>query len=354
MYYSSEPLLDERKQKILKAVVREHVQSAEPVGSGALMLHYNLGVRAATIRNEMAELSELGYLKQPHTSAGRIPSDHGYRFFVDRLMGHAILPKREALAARETLATVANELDLAITQTCRLLAGITRCASVATPPSTQDTEVSFIGLSKVDSRKLLLVIALSDGRVEHRVHDPGEPISVADAERVSNMLASRFAGKTLDEIRSVTAQETLAQSQSAPERAYCDVLTTLRQVVESLAIPDGEVHVEGTRFILSQPEFKDISRLEGILAALEERRRLYQLLSKTMLGPDVTVIIGRENPYNDMQETSFVAARYRIGSRTAGTIGVIGPTRMDYRHAVAAVEAMAQSLSELLTLLSFG
>lgn len=348
--YASEPLLDERKQKILKAVVHEHVGSAEPVGSEVLVLHYDFGVKSATVRNEMAELADMGYLRQPHTSAGRVPSDLGYRFYVDRLMGRAVLSRREAAKAKEKLSSVAQELELAISQTCRMLAALTRCTCVATPPSAEDTVIHHISVSKVGRWKLLLVIALSDGRVEHRIHDPGAHLTCADVEKISNMLASRYVGRSIDAVDTLKMDEDFCPRD--PLRA--DVISALRQLVESLSPDEEEACVEGTSYILTQPEFKDLLRLEGILAALEERKRLFQFLSKAMLGPEVTVIIGSENPYRDMHETSFVGSRYKIGDRVVGTIGVIGPTRMDYRRAIAAVEAMASNLSNLLTVLSFG
>jgi len=343
--------LDERKRRILKAVVHEHVETAEPVGSEALALHYDLGVRPATIRNEMAEMADMGYLRQPHTSAGRVPSDMGYRFYVDRLMGSAILLRREASRAGERLAAEATELDRVISQTCRILSGLTRYTSIATQPTAQNTIISHVSLSKVAGRKLLLVVALSDGRVEHRILDLGAEVSDADMVRTSNLLASRFVGEEIDAIGAPATDAALPQAQ--PLASVCaEVLAVLRQVAESVSLSEAEVWIEGTSYFFKQPEFKDVAKLDAVLAALEERKRLYQLLTRTILGPNVTVVIGSENPYHEMHGTSFVASRYKIGDRVAGTIAVIGPTRMDYRGAVAAVEAMARNLGELLTLLS--
>ncbi|MBI2844794.1 MAG: heat-inducible transcription repressor HrcA [Armatimonadetes bacterium] len=343
--------LDTRKQRILKAIVQEHVGTAEPVGSEALVTNYDFGVRSATIRNEMAEMAEMGYLRQPHTSAGRVPSDLGYRFYVDRLMGTATLPRREAVVAKEQLSSLASEVDFIITQTCRILTGLTRYTSVATQPSTDNTRISHIGLSKVAGRKLLLVVALSDGRVEHRILDLRRQVSSSEVEKTANLLASKLVGQEIETIKT-TGWTRGSLSADPVSDLIADVLGALQHVIDSLSRPDTDVCVEGANHILRQPEFKDVDRLEGVLELLEERRRLYQFLSRAILGADVMIIIGTENPFREMHDTSFVGAKYRIGSRVAGTIGVIGPTRMEYQRAVAAVDAMARNLSELLTLLS--
>lgn len=349
--YDRNSKLDERKQRILKAIVHEHVETAEPVGSGALLLHYDFGVRSATIRNEMAEMSEMGYLKQPHTSAGRVPSDLGYRFYVDKLMGEVSLPESDDLSAKEHLSEVEAELERIIARTCRILTGLTRYTSVATQPVSIGTVISHIGISKLAGRKLLLLVVCSDGRVQHRLLDVRREVCDRDVELASNQLAKKFSGATLESIRaaskvgqraSVTPEPTLFES----------AVEVLNQIIDSLSDVEADVHVEGTNYILRQPEFKDVSRLENLLAILEERSTLYQFLTRAMLEQDVTVVIGQENPFDGMRETSFVAAKYKIGERTAGMIGVVGPTRMDYRRAVAAVEAVSKSMSDLLTLIS--
>lgn len=350
MRTQSEPL-DVRKQRILKAVVHKHVETAEPVASEMLVQHYHLGVRSATIRNEMAELAEMGYLRQPHTSAGRVPSDQGYRFYVDRLMGRAYLREREVLAARQRLTEVADELDRIINHTCRILTGLTRYTSVAIRTSIDEITIRHISLSKVGNEKLLLIVALSDGQVEHRIVDCQTAVQESEAVQASNLLSARFVGKTLQQINDADQTDLFAEKQS-PGSIYSMSFNLLSQMAESLSLSEPSVHVEGTHCVLKQPEFQDLSRLEAILTALEERTRLYQLLTRAVLGPNVTIIIGSENPYREMQDASFIAARYRIGDRTAGTIGIIGPTRLDYRRAVAAVDAMARNLSELLTTLS--
>lgn len=340
--------LGERKQKILKVVVQQHVETAEPVGSEMIAAQHDLGVRSATIRNEMAELSDLGYLKQPHTSAGRVPSDLGYRFYVDRLMGPAVRSTWNDASTRQLLHSVAAEIDAVIAESCRMLSRLTSYISIATQRASNDVAINHVMLSRVGEGKLLAVVVLSDGHVEHRMLNHSGRLSAADAERISAMVAGYFVGVSLE--NAVTAGAEPLDPQAHPVCAMA--VEAVREIAKSLASEDDDVHVEWTNYVLKHPEFKDVARLERILAALDERRLIYQMLSRTVLGRDVAVIIGSENPYVDMQSTSFVATTYRIGTRTVGTLGVIGPTRMDYRRAISAVNAMAGNLSELLTLLS--
>ncbi|MEN6372697.1 MAG: heat-inducible transcriptional repressor HrcA [Armatimonadota bacterium] len=344
--------LDNRKRKILKAVVHEHVETAEPVASESLVQHYDFGVRSATIRNEMAEMADMGYLRQPHTSSGRVPSDLGYRFYVDQLMDAPHLPMSDAVKAKESLASAAVEFDRAISQTCRILTGLTRYTSIATQIVGKETIIRHISLSRITGRKLLLVVVLSDGRVEHRIVDPGISVQDRDVIQVSNLLSSHFCTASIGAVLSADDIDIPQPVSQSAGTIYSRAKYVLKNLAESLSFSDTSVHIEGTNYILSQPEFQDVLRLTSILSALEERTRLYQLLSRLVLGPDVTVIVGAENPYNEMQDTSFVAASYKIGDKVVGTIGVIGPTRMNYRRAVAAVEVMARNLSNLLTDLS--
>ncbi|MCL5104616.1 MAG: heat-inducible transcriptional repressor HrcA [Armatimonadetes bacterium] len=341
--------LDSRKQVILKAVVTDYVRTVEPVGSHTLMTRYHFGVKSATIRNELAELAELGYLHQPHTSAGRIPSDLGYRFYVDRLMEAVDLDSIEAAGARDRLIPHRTEVDIIIEQTCRILADLAHYTSMATSPMAKDAVVSHISVANVGRSKLLAVLVLSNGRVIHELLEFDSATVQPDPVRATNFLTRRLGGRTLESI-SAGAMEDLPPDAVDMKDMLGKVMQFIRREVEST--DEGDVHLEGASYIMHQPEFKDIERLEAVLSVLEQRKALYKLFSTVYLGPGTTVIIGSENPLGEMRDCSFVAAPYRIYGRIAGTIGVIGPTRMDYPRAVGAVEFMARNLGDLLTALS--
>jgi len=339
-------LIDSRKQIILKAVVTDYVRTAEPVGSAMLVERYRFGVKSATIRSELAELAEMGYLHQPHTSAGRMPSDRGYRFFVDWLMDSASLDSRQADRALGKLNPHRSEVDIIIDQTCRILADLAQYTSMATSPAIKDATISHISIVSIGGDRLLAVVMLSNGRVLHELLELDRPI---DPVRATNFLTGRLVGREL-------AMACAGPMESVPEDAV-DMAELLGKVMEFLrreAESDDEtdVHLEGAGYMMHQPEFKDVERLETVLSLLDRRRMLYRLFSSVYLGPDVTVIIGSENPLDEMRDCSFVASKYSINGRVAGSIGVLGPTRMDYPRAVSAVHFMAANLGELLTSLS--
>ena len=346
--YSTTPI-DYRKQVILKAVVTDYVQTAEPVGSHTLVTRYELGVKSATIRNEMAELSELGYLRQPHTSAGRIPSDLGYRLYVDQLMDTIGLPQAEAAYAKDKLAPSRSEVELIVESTCRILSDLSHYTSMATHPDRTDAVISHISVANVGQGKLLAVMVLDNGRVVHELLEFDTKSRKLDPIKATNFLTQMFAGRTLQSVRA-TAMESIPEDIAD----MVDLFGKVYQFVKRELDPkeDTEISMEGASYIMQQPEFKDVDRLEAILSVLEQRSALYKLLSSVYLGPEVMIIIGSENPVSEMRDCSFVGTKYRIRGRTAGTIGVVGPTRMDYRRAVGAVEFMARNLGELLTSLS--
>lgn len=345
----NEPItpIDDRKQVILKAIVTDYVRTAEPVGSHTLMTHYSLGVKSATIRNEMAELAELGYLRQPHTSAGRVPSDRGYRFYVDRLMQPGGLPTNEADTVKNRMAPRRTEMDVILEQTCRILSDLARYASVATHPVLHGATISHASIAQVGQDRFLALLVLDNGQVFHEFVELSPEVRKLDPAAATNYLMAKLGGKTV---------ESAVASLPAEEDPF-EMKEMLGKVVECVkrefgSVEEADVTTEGTGYIVQQPEFRDARRLEAVLSVLEQRSALYKLFSSVYLGPEVTVLIGAENPIAEMQDCSFVGARYKIAGRDAGTIGVLGPTRMDYRRAVGAVEFMARNLGDLLTALS--
>lgn len=360
--------LDLRKQRILQAVVEDYVATAEPVGSQVLVTRYTLGVKSATIRSEMAEMSEWGYLRQPHTSAGRVPSDRGYRFYVNRLMPLPVIQTDEAVHLRHAVASAASELSALLRQTCKLLAQMTHLPAVATPPDTGDTVLRQIFVSPVVGDKLLLVLLFSTGRAENRVFlvdRPAQPLSANDALHVANALNVRFAGASLSALRALSADET--RSAPPPEIArfgphWTRLVREIAQVAQAVVASDTPLVVEGSHAVLEQPEFRDVERACAILSTLQERAALLEMLGGTTSAlapesaasatPTVRMAIGQENGRVDWADWAVVSCAYFVGEKEAGRIGVLGPTRMDYARASASVGFMARTMSDFLTRLS--
>jgi heat-inducible transcriptional repressor len=332
--------LDQRKQMVLRAIVTEYVRSAEPVGSERLAESHEFSAKAATIRNEMAALAQLGYLVQPHTSAGRIPSDKGYRFYVDRLMG------MDVVRPHVPRARFRAELDEVLRQTCRILAGLTHCAAVATPPQSEAVTLQQIHVTPVTASRILLVVLLSSGEVEHRILEFGDAVPATTLTRISNLLNEQLSGLPLEAARRTRPVIPV-------EMAGLEMLVGgLRDAVADTLRRDlaQEAVLEGTTQVLREPEFHDDVRRERLLRALENRREVLESLRALDQGVDVT--IGTENPLPTMQEFSFVSSRYYVGSHMTGVIGVFGPTSMAYSHTIPAVRSVARTLGEVLTRLS--
>ena len=345
--------LDLRKQRILHAIVQDYVATAEPVGSHILVERYSLGVKSATIRNEMAEMSERGFLRQPHTSAGRVPSDLGYRFYVNRLMSLPVLQDGEVRQIRRAVASASSELDAILRQTCRLLAEMTQLPAVATSPDTDDTQLRQVFLAPAGAEKALLALLFSTGRTENRL--VGElRLTAGDALHLANALNERFAGKTLAELSVRTPDET-----PPPELVrFARFWQRLAQEVSSAAVAlrsETPVFIEGASAALNLPEFRDVERLSQFLSLIQERAALLEMLGGAVSGampPAVQVVIGEESGRPAMMDYSVVSASYYIGVRERGSIGVLGPTRMDYARVSAAVELMAKTMTDILTRLS--
>ena len=335
--------LDRRKQTLLQTIVMTYVERAEPVGSHFLAAQESLGVRSATIRNELAEMTELGYLRQPHTSAGRIPSDLGYRYYVDHLMAWDRLSPTDARSIRGAQKLSEGDLEQLLTQTCRVLSSLTRYTSVASPPASEEPVIRQVHLVQVAPKQVLAVVVLDNGQVVHRFSEVGASLSPSAVTRLGNILDTHLRDRPISQV---------PQAPPAVDEAreYDEVLRTLLAVVgRGLAQEEGDLFLDGASRILEQPEFREANRVEPLIRFLEGRRTAYEILRRLLEQQDLAVSIGHENPHEAMHEVSFVAARYGTGSGRFGWIGLLGPTRMHYEQAVPAVQYAARVLSETLS-----
>lgn len=339
--------LDPRKQLILRAVVHDHVATAEPVGSETLVLRYPLGVKPATVRNELAEMSDMGYLYQPHTSAGRVPSTVGYRYFVDRLMQCSPI----ADSVRERLRQIPEkhgELVHLLGETCRMLAQLTRYTSMAMTLSDPGLTIRQIVLSPISSTRLLLVLVFSSGHVENRLFDAPDHTSLDDLGKASEALSIHVIGQPLRSVsaRAVPGIELNQRARRIFDRALKQIKTVARDQTRGKLLIAGEMH------ILEQPEFqRDIAQLESLIEALDEQSAVLQSFDSTD-AETVRVTIGKEHVAESIHACSIVASRFYSGMTEVGSIGVLGPTRMRYEEVVPVVEIMAQSLTNVLTRLA--
>jgi heat-inducible transcriptional repressor len=336
-------VLDERKLDVLRAIVEDYVATHEPVGSKTLVDRHNLGVSPATVRNDMAALEEEGYITQPHTSAGRIPTDAGYRLFVDKLSTVKTLSPAEKKAIASFL-TGAVDLDDVVRRTVRLLAQITRQVAIVQYPTLTRSHVRHVEVVTMTPKRLLLVLITSAGRVEQRiVESPGEVDErlVSDLRsRLNTALAGQRLSDAADSLATVT--ETFAPTDRPLVAA---IVTTLLEAFTD----EGEqrIAVGGAANLTRYGD--DFERnVKPVLEALEEHVILLKLLGEATNPQTLTVRIGHENPYEELATTSVIATAYGSKSEALATLGIVGPTHMDYPSTMGAVRAVARYVSQIL------
>jgi heat-inducible transcriptional repressor len=325
----------------LRAIVEDFVSTNEPVGSKSLVDRHNLDVSPATIRNDMAVLEEQGFIVQPHTSAGRIPTDQGYRLFVDRLSGVKPLSSAERRAI-ETFLTGAYDLDDVVTRTVRLLAQLTRQVAVVQYPSLTRSAVRHIELVPLTDRRLLLVLITDTGRVEQRTVDLPAAIGEEAITQLRAVLNACLDGRKLADVASVVAE--LPERVTPVERPNAAAVFSV--IVETLVDRHEERVVVGGAANLTQADFS--RGLREVLEALEEQVVLMRLLGESGDHATVTVRIGSENDVQGLRSTSLVTTGYGTGEQSLARLGVLGPTRMDYPTAMGAVRAVARYVGQIL------
>lgn len=330
--------LDRRKKALLGVVVDAYVARAEPVGSEWIAAAGNLGVRSATIRNELAEMTDLGYLRQPHTSAGRIPSTLGYRYYVDHLMASVRLPAPDTRPLLSIERYTEGDVEQLLVQTCRMLSDLTHYTAVAAPPTAGEVRVRSIHLAQMGDSQVLLVGVLESGRIIHRFVELPAPVTPSEVTRLSNGLHEMLRGAAPSGFAAAQVPAGLAAQE--------ETLRLLAGVLQrGLGEESGDVFLQGASHMLEQPEFRAADRVEPLIRLLEERRSAYEQLRDLLAERSLAVVIGEENPHAAFQECSVVMARYRAGGMT-GWVGVVGPTRMCYPRAVPAVRLAARALGE--------
>jgi heat-inducible transcriptional repressor len=334
-------VLDDRKLAVLRAIVEDFVSTNEPVGSKSLVDRHNLDVSPATIRNDMAVLEEQGFIVQPHTSAGRIPTDQGYRLFVDKLSGVKPLSSAERRAI-ETFLAGAYDLDDVVMRTVRLLAQLTRQVAVVQYPSLTKSAVRHIELVPLTDRRLLLVLITDTGRVEQRAVDLPAPIGDEAITQLRAVLNACLDGRKLADVASVVAE--LPERVTPVERPNAAAVFSV--IVETLVDRHEERVVVGGAANLTQADFS--RGLREVLEALEEQVVLMRLLGESGDHATVTVRIGSENEVQGLRSTSLVTTGYGTGDQSLARLGVLGPTRMDYPTAMGAVRAVARYVGQIL------
>jgi len=336
--------LDARKLRILQTIIDEYVLSAAPVGSRSISRTPGFNLSSATIRNEMADLEEMGFLEQPHTSAGRIPSDKAYRLYVDSMMNRAQLSEDEIKRIRSHFTARVDELDAVLKQTAKAISSITQYTAMVLPPELDNDRLRHIQLVPLTEGKALIVVVTDTGFAKDMIIRVGDRMSTSELEQISRLLTERLRGCRMDMVSDRIAAE--LSSELADKRHF---LTNLVDAISRKIHPNSHnVELSGTVNMLHYPEYSDLNKARNFLAAVEGREALYGMLKRASTL-EFTVTIGSENEHEPLRDCSIVTATYRMGDLPMGSIGVIGPTRMNYSKVISVLEYMRRSLSEVLT-----
>ncbi len=337
--------LTQRKKKILRAVVEHYIATAEPVGSKALLEMLDLEVSSATIRNELADLTELGFLEQPHTSAGRIPSPKGYRLYVNELMEQQRLSMEETRQINEALHLKMKELDKVIDQAGRMVSQLTHYPAFALAGGARRMTIRRFDLIMVDPNSFIIVVMTDTNVVKNKlVHLPSD-LSEPQLQLLTTLLNASFVGKNLDEL----TPELMRVAEHAAGSSYGLISLVVSFAMEVLDdLENSSVYTSGASHILDHPEYQDVGKAQKLMTYLNNEQSLVQSLAIPNMGNDNTkILIGPENVADELKDTSVILASYDIGDGMKGVIGVVGPTRMDYAKVAAKLSYVADGLSKL-------
>ncbi|MBE6021500.1 MAG: heat-inducible transcription repressor HrcA, partial [Clostridiales bacterium] len=333
--------LTERKLRILQAIIDDFVFSAEPIGSRTLSKKYELGISPATIRNEMADLEEMGYLTHPHTSAGRVPSDKAYRLYVDSLMQRAPVPEVQQAAIRSRLNENLSELNKTIERAATLLSEITNLTAFALTPKEDTNRLKYINLLPVDERSVVLMIVTETGKVSNTVLRLKTGYDARKLEILSKMLTYNYRGKELSSILTVDIIKSVEVDIEAMSGLMENIMPEFLRTLEKML--DTELYMEGLTNIFNIPEYNDIDKARMFMGMLNKKERISKVLDERADG--IMITIGEENTDDEMKDCSLITATYRVNGKFIGKLGVIGPTRMKYDKVTSLIEFMTDNLS---------
>ncbi len=336
--------ITERQKIILALAIRDYIEKAQPVASERLVEDYHLRFSSATVRNDLATLTDMGYLRQPHTAAGRVPTEEGYRYFVRQLMGHIELPDM----AKRTISHQFYQAGMDMSRLMRLAASVlaqqSQAASLVTAPHLEKPVFKHLELIAIHGRQILMVLVLSGGEVSQQMLALAEPVTQERLSATAQRLNMLFQNLDLDELNSLSTQLDALEA---------DVMRLVGEDMRRMGyVLSGEVYRDGIAHVLAEPEFGEVEVARKALRILEERPLLENLLNRTVMNSElggIHVLIGGEGTWEELRDCSMILARYGVDGLATGTVGVLGPIRMPYGRTISTVRFVANLLSDLIT-----
>ena len=337
-------VLDDRKKKILKAIIKTYMETGEPVGSRTISKFADLNVSSATIRNEMSDLTDMGYIVQPHTSAGRIPSDKGYRLYVDELTREK---EAEIAEIRDLMIEKSDKMDKVLRQVAKVLATDTNYAAMVAVPQYKGSTLKFIQLSQVDQEQVVAVIVMNGNVIKNKIIQVGEVLASETLLKLNMLLNTTLNGMSIEQIN-LGLIARLKEQAGIHSRVISDVLDAVAEIIH--VDDDMEIYTSGATNIFKYPELSDKQSAQEIISAFEEKQQLADLVTETLASEEnhgIQVYIGDETPVKTMKDCSVVTATYELGEGMKGTIGIIGPKRMDYEHVMKTLKTLQSELDAI-------
>jgi len=335
--------LNERQKTLLLLVIRDHIETAQPVGSKRLVERYHLDMSSATVRNEMSALTEMGYLRQPHTSAGRVPTEDGYRVFVGQMVNQAELPESIQQTITHQFHQSRPDIEQWMTLAASVLAHQSQGVSVVTAPHPEQARFKHVELISTQGRQVLMVLVMTGGEVSQQILTLAEPVSQERLSQAAARLNPALGGRTLEELKSLGAR---------PDALEQDILTLIiADMRRAGELGSGQIYTDGQTNLLAEPEFAEADDARRALRLFEERSTLQGLLARASIHSSVgglQVLIGGEGEWEELRKCSMVLARYGVPGLATGTLGVLGPMRMSYARAIPTVRFVAGLLSDLV------
>ncbi len=345
----TDDLMNERKMEILKAIIADYVSTGEPVGSRTLAKKYDLGISPATIRNEMSDLEEMGFLEQPHTSAGRIPSSKGYRVFVDKLMEKGQATEEEIKNIEKQILSIASyQIDQIIKQTSLMLSELTNLAIISSKPSSLNFRIKTVQLVSLGHQHMMVVLVLDNGQVKNTIIDCKNPPKPEDLLVQSNLLTAKLSGLTATEI-DITVMDSVRRDLSGHTELFGSIMAAVH---DALYGDENGYFVEGKSNILDYPEFSDIAKAREVLEVLENPGDLLVSMDDDDYGDEFRIVIGEESNLPETKDWSLISAKYKLNGQDVGTINLLGPKRLDYSKMTSILKSVVDELNRKLKAVS--
>lgn len=336
---------EQRRRQILGFIIGTYISTAEPVSSRAICRKHKLGLCTATVRNVMADLEELGLVTHPHTSAGRIPTDIGYRFYVDFLLEELMPTQEEKEHIIDEFGRIEREIEKLLVKTCNLLAEMTKCAALISFPQIEKSKLKRIDLIALEGKRVVVVVVSNSGVVKHAIVKLKVKIEDEDLKQLVRFLNAELHDVELDKVRQILMQKFLAE-----KGEFAALLKNGLELLDlsALVTTYDRLYIDGREYLFEQPEFRDVEKTRKLIRLMETKQQLFELMQRGAQNHSIKIYIGKENKYDEIKDCTAVVANYGAGSNIIGAVGVLGPKRMNYSKVISLVNYVSRTLGEAL------